>query len=436
MELKHYLAILWRRKWIIILTAALALVAATAGTRMITPSYEASVKVRMDPAGEVLDVGGVNYIEQLLKTYIQLVTSDSYRARAGQHLGIPIPASAHVNAELVPDTTVLQIMVEDENAGITANLANALATVLIEETNASRNGRLTPLTIIDAAEVPSGPSAPVLRMNMMLGLLAGLVAGVGLTFLFEHLDTKLYTTRQIQEVTELPTLAQIPSVTKKKRLMFQNGQSFQGEVYRQLRTRILTLDFEQPLKTIMVTSAEPNEGKSTIVCNLAFAMAQAGRRVAVVDGDLRRPTIHTLFGLRNDIGLSSVLNQQATLDEALQTAQVGLPGVAVSVLTSGGVPAYPAELLGTYNMATVIKQLTERFDTVLLDTPCFLAVTDATIVAPLVDGIVLVVGFAQARHEHVQAVRRQLADIRARMIGVVINRAEVSNSSYFYYHKK
>lgn len=435
MELKNYFEILWRRKWIIILAAGLALLAAAGGTRMIKPTYDTAVKVRLDPSSELLDTAGVVYIDRLMKTKIQEVSSDSYRAKVEQQLGFILPRTLKASAEVVPDTNVLEIQVEDRDPMMAAQVANILATILVEENKVSKMGRLAPLTILDTAEIPTSPSKPVLRMNMILGLLAGLVVGVGLSFLFEHLDTRLYTMRQIQEVTELPTLAQIP-LAKKNRTTFQNGQSFQGEVYRQLRTRIFALELDPPLKTLMITSAEPNEGKSTVAANLAFAMAQSGQRVVVVDGDLRRPTLHKLFGLPNEAGLSTILTSQTTLDEALQVAQVGIPGEKVSVLTSGPVPPHPAELLGSSQTTSLIAQLTERFDMVLLDTPCFIAVTDAAVLARVVDGVMLVVGYAQARHEHVQTVRRHLAEMKAHIIGVVVNRVDQSNSPFYYYQHK
>lgn len=434
MELKQYLEILWRRQWVIILTTSITVLVAAGGTSMMTPIYEATTSIQIDPSTQSIDVGGINYVERLLKTYVELVMSGAYRERATQELQQPIPKTTAVSASIVPDTNILKITVEDPDAERAAHLANVLAAILIEENRESRFGRLNPLSILDTAEIPTDPAEPSLRVNVVLGALIGLVAGVGLIFLFEHLDSKLYTTRQIQHVTQLPTLAYIPSVPRKQRNLFVNGQSFQAEVYRHLRTRINMLGGEQSLRTVMITSAEPREGKSTITANLAFAIAQMGHSVIVVDADLRRPTQHQLFQLPNETGLSLVLQGETSLQEALQSSHLAVPNL--QVLTSGPLPHNPVMLLGSAAMPNVIEQLEAQFDVVLLDTPSFITLTDASLLAPLVSGVVLVVSRARARQEHVQTVRHHLEELKTRIIGVVINRVEQPDNAYTYYVRK
>jgi non-specific protein-tyrosine kinase len=267
-------------------------------------------------------------------------------------------------------------------------------------------------------------------MNIALGFMVGLAGGVGLAFLFENLDITLYTTKQVEEVTELPALGKIPTARRRRQVSLFNGNSPQAEAFRCLRTNIFTLDHDAPLQTLLITSAEPREGKSTIVTSLALAIAQSGRKVVVVDSDLRRPTLHKVFDLSNKVGLSSVLSQEITLEEAVQDSQVS----GIQVLTSGPLPSNPAELLGSPHMTALIEQLARQFDTVLFDAPSLLAVTDAAVVAPIVDGVVLVVGRAQARRKAVRAACKQLTDVKAKSIGAVVNRAE-RDSSYDYYYR-
>jgi capsular exopolysaccharide synthesis family protein len=173
----------------------------------------------------------------------------------------------------------------------------------------------------------------------------------------------------------------------------------------------------------------PGEGKSTVVASLAYAMAQTERRVIVVDGNLRRPTLHKIFELPNQMGLSTVLSGETTLDEAVQQSKIPW----LFVLTSGTLPSEPALALGSPRMATVIEQLTQQFDWLYLDTPSLLAVTDAALLAPLVDGVVLVVGYAQARVEAVQVAYQQLTDVGAHSIGIVVNRADQDGGLQYYY---
>jgi non-specific protein-tyrosine kinase len=172
------------------------------------------------------------------------------------------------------------------------------------------------------------------------------------------------------------------------------------------------------------------EGKSTVVANLAVAMAQTGQQVAVVDAHLRLPTLHKVFGLPNKIGLSSVIEGKATLEEAIQVTKV--PGV--HVLTSGPLPADPVGLLISPEMSRVVEHLKEHYGKVLVDTPSLLAVTDAAVLMQTLDSVVLVVELGRARQEGLRTVRQQLADLRANPIGVVVNRSKL-DSGYRYYQQ-
>lgn len=286
------------------------------------------------------------------------------------------------------------------------------------------------LSIVEPAIAPVVPSKPRIMLNLALGFVMGLAGGVGLAFLLENLDTTLYATEQIKRAADLPLLGQVPAAGRREQSALFNGTSSQGEAFRRLRTNVFTLNHEMPLHALLITSAEPEEGKSTIVANLAYAVAQSGRKVIAVDAHLRLPTLHKIFGLSNRVGLSSVLEQKATLEEAIRTSD----DTGVHVLTSGPLPANPAELVSTPRMTRLIEQLTEQFDMVLLDTPSFLAVTDAAALAGIVDGVVLVVERAQARQESVRATRQQLAELRANPIGIVVNRSE-QDGIYDYYQR-
>lgn len=260
----------------------------------------------------------------------------------------------------------------------------------------------------------------------------GLAGGLGLAFLFENLDTTLYTTEQIERVAKAKVLAQIPQVKKRQPMIFPIGNSPQGDAFRRLQTNLLIPECELPLQTLIVTSTEPGEGKSTIVTNLAQVMAQSRHKVIVVDCDLRQPNLHHVFTLPNDVGLSSVLEGKATLDDAVQHSE--MPGV--QVLTSGPLPHNPTALLGSPEMSALLEKLTRQFDKVLLDTPALLPVIDAAMIAPHVDGTLLVVKHARVRQENLQAVLRQLTFSQARIIGVAVNRTRRSKRYDYYYQAR
>jgi len=524
MELRNYIAILWRRKWVIAVTVAVTVTVTVAGTLMMTPTYEASTTLRVATAlGGSVNYTDYRYAELLMNTYTKIATSGPVLEELVHRLGLDEPPQIEV--EILPNTELMQITVEDLNPVLAALAANTLAETLIFQSEELYSGggrsaqeilgqqlaqiereldqargeyenlaaqspedseriaaasravalkeqtyamlleqyeqarireaiRANALSVVEPAVIPEAPFKLRKALNIALGFMVGLAGGVGLAFLFENLDTTLYTAQQIEQVTELSTLGKIPTVRRQQQIAFFNGSSPQGEALRRLRTNIFSLDHDVPLKTLLVTSAEPREGKSTVVANLAFSIAQSGRKVIAVDGDLRRPTLHKIFDLSNEIGLSSILRQkvapddilssfltfddlpvsgilkqEAALDKAVQDSNI--PGVWV--LTSGPLPPDPAELLGSPQMAALIEQLAQQFDVVLLDTPALLAVTDAAVLAPIVDGVVLVVGRAQARREAVQAACQHLADVRANSIGLVVNRAEQDGSYSHYY---
>ena len=502
MELRAYLAIIWRRKWIIALTVAVTVTVAVIGTLVATPTYVASTTLRIlttSGSAEWAAYRASSDANRLMNTYVTIATTGPVLAELMERLGLDEPPQIEV--EILPYTELMQITAEDPDPILAALAPNTLAEILIYRTEELYSGsgrsaqeilsvqleqieheldqarreyetlvaqspddaeRITAasrsigvkeetytmlleqyeqarlreamqanmLSIVEPAVAPRTPSKPRKALNIALGFVAGLVGGIGLSFLFENLDTTLYATEQIREVAELPIIGQIPTARRRQQVALFNGHSPQREAFRRLRTNIFTLDHDAPPRALLVTSAEPREGKSTIAANLALAIAQSGRNVIVVDGDLRKPTLHRAFDLSNEIGLSSVLKGEATLDEAVQDSKI--PGV--QVLTSGPLPPNPAELIDSPRMTELIEQLARRCDMILLDAPSILAVTDAAVLASATDGVVLVVGRTQARREAVQAACRHLADVKARPIGVVVNRAEKGGG--YYYHRR
>ncbi|RRR76670.1 MAG: polysaccharide biosynthesis tyrosine autokinase [Candidatus Viridilinea halotolerans] len=194
-----------------------------------------------------------------------------------------------------------------------------------------------------------------------------------------------------------------------------------AEAYRTLRTNILFSSLDRPLRTLLVTSTAPNEGKSTTLANLAVTMAQAEQRVLLVDCDLRRPSLHTLFGLSNEQGLTNAILAQG--DELPPLQATAVPGL--SVLTSGPLPPRPADLLGSRRMAALIERLSANVDMLLFDTPPVVAVTDAAALAPRVDGVLLVLHAGHTRRDRAREARQLLEKVKANIVGVVLNGAKL-----------
>ncbi len=203
-----------------------------------------------------------------------------------------------------------------------------------------------------------------------------------------------------------------------------------SEAYRTLRTNLDFAGLDRTLKTLVVTSAGVSEGKSTTLANLAIVSAQAGRRVILVDADLRRPSLHKVFGLANDTGLTTMMMDEAALASPplFKTDVEGL-----SVLTSGPLPPNPAEVMGSRRMEEIIAALAERADQVLFDTPPVVAVTDAAVLATKVDGVLLVVSAGHTRRDHARTAVQRLQQINARLVGAVLTNVQVDTGLKEYY---
>jgi protein-tyrosine kinase len=205
-----------------------------------------------------------------------------------------------------------------------------------------------------------------------------------------------------------------------------------SEQYRTIRTNIQFSTVDRSIRSILVTSSGPGEGKSTTSANLAVVFAQQGKKVLFIDADMRKPTVHYTFRLDNHVGLTNVLTKQVSLEYAVKsTEQENL-----DVLTSGPIPPNPAELLGSRSMEELLKQAFTHYDLVLFDTPPVLVVTDAQILANLCDGIVLVVSSGKTEIEAAQKTKEALANAKGKLLGVVLNNKKIKESQYYYYYSK
>ncbi|WP_026297497.1 CpsD/CapB family tyrosine-protein kinase [Paenibacillus daejeonensis] len=217
---------------------------------------------------------------------------------------------------------------------------------------------------------------------------------------------------------------------KRHLITVTNPKSPISESYRSLRTNVDFSSIDESMQVIMVTSAGPGEGKSTTIANLAVTYAQMDRSVVLVDADMRKPTEHHTFGVSNRFGLSSVLSQQASLEDVIQKTNV--PNL--SVITAGPIPPNPAEMVASRRMTALIGELRNRYDVVLIDTPPLLAVTDAQIVATKSDGVLLVIDYGKVKRDIAIKAKANLDKVGARVLGVVMNNVKRKSSEAYYYY--
>jgi capsular exopolysaccharide synthesis family protein len=304
---------------------------------------------------------------------------------------------------------------------------------------------------VDVARVPTTPAEPNVPRNLAFALALGLTTGVGLAFLLEAVDNTVRTPEQAQVISALPSLGMIPlgsksstEVSGKQRLSVTSSkeavelitqsrpQSQMAESYRALRTSLLLTSLGAPPKVILITSALPQEGKTTTSLNCGIVLAQKGSRVLLMDADLRRPSIHKALGMGPRTGLSNVLTGGATVQQATVRSTV-LP--TLFVLPAGTPPPNPAELLASANMGDILAQLREQYDHIVIDTPPALSVTDAVIMSTRADAVVLVIRSGQTTKQALRRARDILARVNAKVAGVLLNAADLTSPDYYYYYE-
>jgi len=340
----------------------------------------------------------------------------------------------------------------------------------MKEADISAGLKSNNIHVVDPAEPPQAPYLPDITANMLKALAGGLLLGIALAFLQEHvsahLDRSVKTPDDIDRFIRLPFLGLIPSVqlslparnlklakntdilalaggnngsnnpagkSTVELVTHYDSKSLISEAYRDLRTSILlSASADRSPKILLVTSSLRGEGKTTTSINLAIALAQANERVLLVDCDLRKPSIHKIFGLENVDGLSGFLSGASTTDVPL-TQPTQVPNLFV--LPAGRVPPNPSELIGSSRMTECLLALMERFDHILIDSPPLLSVTDARILATIVDGVVLVIKGGETPKEAAIRSRRLLQDVNARILGTMLNKVDFRSSGSYYYSK-
>ena len=320
----------------------------------------------------------------------------------------------------------------------------------LKEAGVTAGLRSNNIRSVDKARVPTYPSEPNVPRNLAFALALGLSTGIGLAFLLEGIDNTVRTPEQAQAISGLPSLGMIPLGSKSgleaaaKRLTVASSreavelvtqsrpQSQMAESYRALRTSLLLTSLGGPPKVILITSALPQEGKTTTSINTAIVLAQKGTRVLLMDADLRRPSIHKTLGMGPKTGLSNVLTGNATLQQAVVRSNI-LP--TLFVLSAGTPPPNPAELLASSNMKDILAELREQYDHIVVDTPPTLSVTDAVVMSTRADSVVLVIRSGQTTKQALRRSRDLLMQVNARVSGVLLNAVDLSSPDYYYYYE-
>jgi len=314
----------------------------------------------------------------------------------------------------------------------------------MKESDVSGQLRTNNLQLLEPAVASRFPVRPRVRLNLVVGLLLGLLLGLGLAFLLEALDSSVKSAEDIEQVTGLVCLGAVPSVKNHIKdggqihpvldrspalVVHHRPMSIPAESWRVVRTNLMFSSPDRELKTVVVTSACPQEGKTTIVVGLASAVAQSGKSVVIIDADMRQPRLHAIFELGRGTGLTTALRGEAEVEDLVRTTEV--PGLFV--LPSGPIPPNPAELCQSERLVEMVQKLAQRYDRVFLDSPPMMLVTDPVLLAARFDATLLVVRTNKTAKKTVQDCHRQLGEVGATVLGCVLNDMDISERRYRYY---
>ncbi|WP_042576042.1 polysaccharide biosynthesis tyrosine autokinase [Rhodococcus sp. MEB064] len=434
MEISDYVRILRARWIVIVLTTVVAAAASLVFSLVSTPVYEACTRLYVSTgssSSSVTEVYQGNLAsQQRVASYTQLLGGESVAQRTIDSLGLSMSPSAlasKVRTTSSPDTVLIDTCVSDANATTARDLANGIGTTFVGfvedlETPPGGGAALAKVSVVEPAQVPTGPISPKTTRNLALGIAVGLLLGIALAVIRDRLDNTIKDRSTLADLSGVPVVGIVPfdkTIKEEAALSFAESSSGTAEAFRELRTNLQFLEVDSPPRVIVVTSAVPAEGKTTTAVNLALVLAEAGHRVVLVEGDLRRPRVSKYLGLVGSVGLSTVLSGQADVQEVLQPTKFH----GVDVLASGPLPPNPSELLGSEAARTVMETLRSAFDYVVVDAPPLLPVTDASVITAHADGAIVVTRHGHTRRDELTRALGNLTQVGAPVLGVILTMA-------------
>lgn len=449
---------LFRRRWPLILACTLLAALLGAGWAAMQPrAYSASATGTVTASAPATDPSSAAVYENLAQSkvasYVQWAESRAVAQYVIDSLELdrtPEALVQNVTIRNPADTPVVIVEADAESPELARDIATAWIQGLAIEGAKLDGGSLDgsegaqPVLILQVTELaalPGEPVSPNLRLTLLVSVALGALAGVGVSMLLTMLDRRVRSVAQLEEAFELPVIGTIPQVKSggaddsllveevAQGANSRGGFSRVAESLREIRTNLQYVHVDDPPRVVVVSSAVPGEGKSAVTANLALTMAAAGQPVVVIDADLRKPTVAKTFGLVEGVGLTDVLAGRAAVDDVVQTYN-DMPNLLV--IGAGRVPPNPSELLGTNAMRALLRELSAEA-MVLIDAPPLVPVTDAAILAPLTDGIMVVASANSTSIDLVDKAIANLERVKVKPLGLILNRLRGSGAEYGYY---
>jgi receptor protein-tyrosine kinase len=443
MNLQDFVKLL-RARWLTVcVTILVTVLGAVAVSLLTTPLYQASTRLFVSTTGGgslAETYQGNRFSQERVISYAALLSGETLAQRTIDKLDLdmsPATLQENIKATAKPDTVLLDVTVLDASPVRARDIANTLSdefVAMVRELETPEDGSSPNARVVveQRASISDKPVVPKTARNIGVGFALGVALGIGLVVLRDLLDNTVKNRETLEEITGSGIVGSIPldkDRRKQAAISFESDNSAIAEAFRKLRTNLQFLAVDNPPRVIAVTSSTPSEGKSTTAINIALALAEAENNVLLVDGDMRRPTVHKYLDMVQPVGFSTVLSGQASLDEALQKTR--FPGL--TVLTSGTIPPNPSELLGSLTAKKLMNEMRSQFDYVIVDSTPLLAVTDAAILATCADGVLLIARFGQTKRDQLSHAVGNLEDVGASVLGAVFTMTPTRGGSSYSY---
>lgn len=457
-DLKELFDIFWKKKVFILLVTVLFAVLGFGYTKyVVVPEYESLTTLILTKSNNTenntITGNDVTLNQQLVATYTELIKTNNIIREVLKNLeDINIEEETlrnNITVRLVTSTQLIEISVKNSDPKIAKDLTNEIAKVFIEK--AKDIYKLDNLQIVDKAKEEEQPYNINYKKNIIFFGMIGFIVSAGFVFIRSLLDTTIKKSEEAEKRLGLTVLASIPQYhyelkqqgneNKKELMISQNPKSPISEIFRTLRTNLQFMTSNQGMKTLLVTSSVPGEGKSWVSANLAISFANEGKKVALIDSDMRKGRLHEIFEIERKPGLSNYLSGISEIENKedmmayFQTTSIN----GVYVMSTGDIPPNPSELLGLEKMQEFLTKLKNTFDMVIFDGTPALLVTDSIILAKMLDGSLLVTSYQSTKMGEIEKVKKMIEHVGGTITGLVINKIPVKAKNYehsYYYGQR
>lgn len=442
------------RKWYLI---AICFILAVGSSFVVSqyylkPIYKANATLFLGKESDKiasLSFADIQLNNQLVSDYRELLKSDLVADSIKEKLGVDVKKfKSNVNVQTVKDTRIFSISYEDTDPQLAANVVNELSVVIKQM--ATDIIQVKNVKVIDIAKVPEAPISPNKKKNIALAGIAGLLLGAGLIYLLEMIDYTFKKPEQLEKQLALNVIGVVPKFEGGKRgqskkkdpkqleqdylknLITKNDpKAPASEAFREIRTNLHYTSVDKELKTIVVTSPTLGDGKTVTAVNMAVAIAKSGKKVLIIDTDLRKPKVHLYFGVKNGEGITNMLSSEKSNNKVKPSKIEGISNL--DIITSGPIPPNPAELLSSNRMQQLLENLKNEYEVIIIDTPPVGQVTDAAILSGIADGVLLVCASSQTRIDIAKRAKKALDSVNSNIIGAILTKMNTGRGSYYSY---